>query len=283
MESVTMEQLLKAEEEKIRGEIKADTTVDKSREQTVARLREALGQTLLRYNAANSGDMVRQGLADCLTATAQDSLGYLLTGTAEKEISRRPVRAGAVISLLCAVIACLGGALFFVKEMPLLYDCILMAVSVLLAFLAGRLWYGEREVRVHAGLDADAVWRTLKKTSSTMDRKITSFYEMEEARIQEAQKNAEEIGTRKFNDEELQLLGDLLEGLYSDNGEFSLRQLRKIKPYLQHQGIELKEYDVKNAELFEILPSKKGASTLRPALVEGETLLLSGRATELER
>ena len=106
---------------------------------------------------------------------------------------------------------------------------------------------------------------------------------MEEARIQEAQKNAEEIGTRKFNDEELQLLGDLLEGLYSDNGEFSLRQLRKIKPYLQHQGIELKEYDVKNAELFEILPSKKGASTLRPALVEGETLLLSGRATELER
>ena len=283
MESVTMEQLLKAEEEKIRGEIKADTTVDRNREQSVSRLREALGQTLLRYNAANAGDMVRQGLADSLTATAQDSLGYLLTGTAEKEISRRPVRAGAVISLLCAVIACLGGALFFVKEMPLLYDCILMAVSVLLAFLAGRLWYGEREVRVYAGLDADAVWRTLRKTSSTMDRKITSFCEMEEARIQEAQKNAKENGTRKFNDEELQLFGDLLEGLYSDNGEFSLRQIRKIKPYLQHQGIELKEYDVKNAELFEILPSKKGASTLRPALLEGETLLLSGRATELER
>ena len=283
MESVTMEQLLKAEEEKIRGEIKADTTVDRNREQSVSRLKEALGQTLLRYNAANAGDMVRQGLADSLTATAQDSLGYLLTGTAEKEISRRPVRAGAVISLLCAVSACLGGALFFVKEMPLLYDCILMAVSVLLAFLAGRLWYGEREVRVYAGLDADAVWRTLRKTSSTMDRKITSFCEMEEARIQEAQKNAKENGTKKFNDEELQLFGDLLEGLYSDNGEFSLRQIRKIKPYLQHQGIELKEYDVKNAELFEILPSKKGASTLRPALLEGETLLLSGRATELER
>ena len=42
-------------------------------------------------------------------------------------------------------------------------------------------------------------------------------------------------------------------------------------------------YAANNAEFFEILPSKKGAATLRPALLEGETLLLAGKATELER
>ena len=80
--------------------------------------------------------------------------------------------------------------------------------------------------------------------------------------------------------EELLLLGDLLEALYSQNGEYALRQLKKIRPYLQHKGIEWKEYDKENAELFELLPTKKEASTLRPALVSGDKLLLPGRAAE---
>ena len=283
MESVTMEQLLKAEEERIRGEIRAYTTVDQDRTQSVTRLKDTLAQALLRYNAANAGNQACQAVADSITAAIQDSFGFLLAGTAEKEISKRPVRAGAVISLLCSIICCLASLLLFGQELSFLFGCILMVLGIFFAFLSGRLWYGERKVRVRTGLDDEIVWKTLKKISATMDRKITSFCEMEEAWIQEAQNKAGEIGSRKISDEELQLLGDLLEGLYSDNGEFSLRQLRKIKPYLQHQGIELKEYDTKNAELFEILPSKKGASTLRPALLEGETLLLAGKATELER
>ena len=49
-----------------------------------------------------------------------------------------------------------------------------MSASILLAavcgFIAGRLWYGEREVRVRTELDPDLVWKTLKKTAETMDR-----------------------------------------------------------------------------------------------------------------
>lgn len=157
-----------------------------------------------------------------------------------------------------------------------------MVLAIFLAFLSGRLWYGEREVQVRTGLDDDTVWKTLRKTSATMDRKIDRLCELEDARIQEARNSAGET-RQKISAEELNLLGDLLEGLYSENGEFSLRQLRKIKPYLQRQGIELEDYAANNAEFFEILPSKKGAATLRPALLEGETLLLAGKATELER
>ena len=88
MESVTMEQLLKAEEEKIRGEIRADTTVDQDRTQSVNRLRETLAQALLRYNAANAGNQACQAVADSITAAIQDSFGFLLARTAEKEISK---------------------------------------------------------------------------------------------------------------------------------------------------------------------------------------------------
>ena len=282
METVTMEQLLKAEEEKIRGEIRADTTIDQDRTQSVSRLKETLAQVLLRYNAANSGNQTRQAIADSMTAAIQDACGFLLAGTAEKEISKRPLRAGAIISLLCSIICCLSSLLLFGQKMSFLIGCILMVLAIFLAFLSGRLWYGEREVKVRTGLDDDTVWKTLRKTSATMDRKIDRLCELEDARIQEARNSAGET-RQKISVEELNLLGDLLEGLYSENGEFSLRQLRKIKPYLQRQGIELEDYAVNNAEFFEILPSKKGAATLRPALLEGETLLLAGKATELER
>ena len=282
METVTMEQLLKAEEEKIRGEIRADTTIDQDRTQSVSRLKETLAQVLLRYNAANSGNQTRQAIADSMTAAIQDSCSFLLAGTAEKEISSRPLRAAAIISLLCSIICCLSSLLLFGQKMSFLIGCILMVLAIFLAFLSGRLWYGEREVQVRTGLDDDTVWKTLRKTSATMDRKIDRLCELEDARIQEARNSAGET-RQKISAEELNLLGDLLEGLYSENGEFSLRQLRKIKPYLQRQGIELEDYAANNAEFFEILPSKKGAATLRPALLEGETLLLAGKATELER
>ena len=282
METVTMEQLLKAEEEKIRGEIRADITVDQDRGQSVLSLKETLAQVLLRYNAANSGNQTRQAIADSMTAALQDSCSFLLAGTAEKEISSRPLRAAAIISLLCSIICCLSSLLLFGQKMSFLIGCILMVLAIFLAFLSGRLWYGEREVQVRTGLDDDTVWKTLRKTSATMDRKIDRLCELEDARIQEARNSAGET-RQKISAEELNLLGDLLEGLYSENGEFSLRQLRKIKPYLQRQGIELEDYAANNADFFEILPSKKGAATLRPALLEGETLLLAGKATELER
>ena len=282
METVTMEQLLKAEEEKIRGEIRADITVDQDRGQSVLRLKETLAHVLLRYNAANSGNQTRQAIADSMTAAIQDACGFLLASTAEKEISKRPLRAGAIISLLCSIICCLSSLLLFGQKMSFLIGCILMVLAIFLAFLSGRLWYGEREVKVRTGLDDDTVWKTLRKTSATMDRKIDRLCELEDARIQEVRNSAGET-RQKISAEELNLLGDLLEGLYSENGEFSLRQLRKIKPYLQRQGIELEDYAANNAEFFEILPSKKGAATLRPALLEGETLLLAGKATELER
>ena len=277
MEAVTMSGLLKADEEKLRSELKADALYDKDRKQSAVRLDEAFSKILLRYNAACTDDPMRQALADCQTAAVRDMLALLTAGTAQKEISKRRFRTGALITLLLAVIFGLVAALL-IKEYYLV-GCALMAAAALSAFLAGRLWYGEREVRVRAGLDPDVVWRTLKKTAETVDRKTAEFLDLSRGWQQEAAEAAPADGPA-LDGESLKLVGDLLEALYADNGDYALRQLRQLTPWLRRQGVEVVDYGADSAELFELLPTKKAAATQRPALVADGKLLLVGRATE---
>ena len=277
MDSVNMSSLLLAEEDKIRTELKADSAIDQNRRQSVDRLNEVLDGVLLRYSAANAGAPKRQALADCQAAAVRDMLGLLLAGTARKEIEKRRFRVGGVICLLLAVICGLIAALL-IRDYYL-PGCILMAAAVLFGFLAGRLWYGEREVRVHAELDADVVWKTLKKALETMDRKSEEYLAQEETWVRE-QKDTASPASASRDPETLRLLGDLLEALYADNGDYALRQLKKLLPWLRQQGIEAVDYSPETADLFELLPTKRSSATQRPALVSGETLLLAGRATE---
>ena len=277
MDSVNMSSLLLAEEDKIRTELKADSAIDQNRRQSVDRLNEVLDSVLLRYSAANANDPKRQAVADCQAAAVRDMLGLLLAGTARKEIEKRRFRVGGVICLLLAVICGLISALL-IRDYYL-PGCILMGAAVLFGFLAGRLWYGEREVRVHAELDADVVWKTLKKTMETMDRKSEEYLAQEETWLRERTDTASPASASR-DPETLRLLGDLLEALYAGNGDYALRQLKKLLPWLRQQGIEAVDYSPETADLFELLPTKRSSATQRPALVSGETLLLAGRATE---
>ena len=277
MDSVNMSSLLQAEENKIRTELRADSAIDQNRRQSVDRLNEVLDRVLLRYSAANANDRKRQAVADCQAAAVRDMLGLLLAGTARKGIEKRRFRVGGVICLLLAVIFGLISALL-IRDYYL-PGCILMAAAALFGFLAGRLWYGEREVRVHAELDADVVWKTLKKAVETMDRKSEEYLAQEETWSRE-QTDASFTASASWNPKTLRLLGDLLEALYAQNGDYAIRQLKKLLPWLHQQGIEAVDYSPETADLFELLPTKRSSATQRPALVSGETLLLAGRATE---
>ena len=252
-----------AEEDKIRTELKADSAIDQNRRQSVDRLNEVLDSVLLRYSAANAGDRKRQAVADCQAAAVRDMLGLLLAGTARKEIEKRRFRVGGVICLLLAVIFGLIAALLIRDYYPA--GCILMAAAVLFGFLAGR--------------DADVVWKTLKKAMETMDRKSEEYLAQEETWLRE-QKDASSPASASRDPETLRLLGDLLEALYAGNGDYALRQLKKLLPWLRQQGIEAVDYSPESADLFELLPTKRSSATQRPALVSRETLLLAGRATE---
>ncbi len=277
MDFVSMEGLLKADEERLRGELRSDAVIDKNPVRSVERLREALGSALPRYNAASVGDRNRQAAAECLTATADEMLSLLLAGTIKEEKSKRKLRAAAVVMLLLAAVSALGAALL--AETYRLAAAGLLVLGGVFIFIAGRTWLEEREVRATLVLDPDAVWKTMCRTGETMDRKIESFCAQAKAWEEEqAAKNAAAAGPA--DPEELQLFADLLEALYSQSGDYSLRQLKKLRPYLRRRGIDVVDYGPETASAFETLPTKNAGGTLRPALMAGEKLLLPGRAAE---
>ena len=279
METTTMQELLAADEEKVTNTLRANITVDKSRERCVETLRNELGEMILRYNADCSDDVLKQAVADSMASAVRDSMEFLLAGAMETKKGEKKARAGAPLLLILAIAVCAAG-IFLLREQMVteyaVYGC--LAAAVLLAFIAGRIWFKDRDVSARLSLDPDAVWYTMKRTAETMDRKLREFSERAKA-LEE--KNAETEGeTPPLTQEELALFGDMLESLYADSGEYALRQVRKVVPYLKERGIELVDYDRNCRELFELFPTKNAAATLRPAILWNNKLLLIGRATE---
>ena len=275
MEQTSMQALLQADEERLRHTLCANDSIEKSREQSLETMSEELGSLLLRYNAACAPDRMRQALADCVTATARDSLALLKAAGAEQETARRENSGWAMLLLLTAVIAAAASVLLVGTAQ--LVGAICAGAAVVAAFAAGRFWFRKQAVTVRPTLDPEALWLGMKRTNETMDQKIDAFCERASEWAQEREKAG---GSDALDEETLRLFGDLLEALYAENGDFALRQMKKIKPCLRALGIETEDFRGENAELFELFPSKHPGLTLRPALKAGDRLLLAGRATE---
>lgn len=281
METVSMQSLLKENEEKLLNELRADTLIDGNAAKSTARLSSLLEQMLLRYNAACADEPVRQALAECMSVTAREMLDLPLAVSAAKETEHRKIRTGSVICLLLAVIC---GLLSVMLILDLFVPgIVLLCAAALFAYLSGRLWYGEREVRVRTEADPEQILKTLKRTAETMDRKADEFMAQQLIPAQSAAHGSCSSSSAPVSDDELRLFADLLEALYAENGDFALRQLRKLLPYLESRGISAADYSPEDAELFEILPSRTEAVTIRPALFSDGKLLLPGRATEVSR
>lgn len=275
MGSVTMLSLLTQDEEKLRTALRAHEDIEKNRELQIETLRQALGDTLLRYNAAHADEPMRQALADALTATAREELELLRSATARQELGPKETTGWAPVLLLFAL--ALGGAAIFLfsSRLPLAALCAFLALGA--AFAAGRGWFRPRAVRARAAADPEKLWRALRLTAETMDRKLEAFC----SRSGEwTARPASAVGEGGPDRATLTLCGELLEALYAQNGELALQRLTALPAWLRAQGVEPEDYDGENAASFELLPSRRGAATLRPALVRGEKLLLAGRATE---
>lgn len=275
MEKLSFQELLRADEDKLRTTLRAGAEIDRSREASIETLSDALGTMLLRYNAACAPDRLRQMLADGLTAEARDALGLLKAGGAVKETAKKELSGWAtLLLLLAAALAAVG--LYLIGAPPLAAIlCLIGAIAA--AFIAGRGWFRSQQVSVRATLDPEVLWTVLRRMSETMDRKI----EEGSARAQEYLRSAEAARSGAQDDPEtLALFGDLLEALYAQNGDFALRQLKKLPLYLHERGIRTEDYNGGNAELFDLLPSRRPAATQRPALLREGKLLRAGRATE---
>ena len=274
----SMQSLLSADEERVQNTLKANQSVDRSRDLSIQTLDDELSALLLRYNASCVGRRRRQGEADAMTAVVRDSLGFLKASEAvlEKGPARR--RVGAPYLLVLAALLC-GPVVLTVKTQPVVaYVC--LAAAVLCAFLSGLLWVKAGEGQAVSTLDPDGLWHTLARISETMDRKLEDLAALP---AENASPDPAETISSPLSPDELALVTELLEALYTDNGDFALQRLKKLRPYLREKGIELLEFESDTEEYFEILPSKQSTATLRPALLYHGDLLMIGRAARPEK
>ena len=274
MEQTTMQGLLASDAERVQNTLRAGQSVDRSRESALRTLGDELGALLLRYNAACVDDPERQAVADAMTAAARDGLEVLLAGKTELTPGRKETRPGAPWLLLLALT--LGAAAIWLLPRYAPAGWIGCALALLCAYLSGRLWTKEGAPQAVDTLDPERLWAALRKTTETMDCKIDAFSAL--ARERRERERAAEREKLPLDREELALVAELLEALYTDNGDFALRQLRRLLPWLRARGVETADYGAETAELFELLPSRSETVTLRPALLHEGKLLLTGRA-----
>ncbi len=82
----------------------------------------------------------------------------------------------------------------------------------------------------------------------------------------------------------LDLLLSLLEARATGDGEVALRSLDQAEQALRARGVELVSYDAEHASLFDLLPTRGEARTVRPALLlEGRLLRRGVAVCRMER
>ena len=273
MDAVSMTELLSADGEKLKKTLLAGAEVDGGADKCAETIRKEWSDLLLRHNAACGGDELRQTAADGLTAVATDMADLLTAAREEKKTQPGAIRPAGPCLLAGAAAAFAAAAFLLSSNMTAAVAC--LAGSVLLGFLAGRFWRGAAVVSARETPDAEAMWRVLQRAADTMDEKIGAVAEAAERLLPE--NNAKEA---PLSPREAAIAGDLLECLYAKNGDLALLRIRELEAWLRERGIEIVRLDGDNRELFEILPTKNGPATLRPALVYQNRLLLPGRAVE---
>ena len=269
--------LLSADRERVQNTLKANRSVDRSREQSIQTLDDELSALLLRSNAACVGDRRRQAETDAMTAVARDSLGFLKASGAVLEKGPAQRRAGAPYLLILSALLC-APVVLTVKTQPVIaYIC--LAAAVICAFLSGLLWVKAGEGRVVSTLEPDELWHTLTRIAETMDRKLEDLAALP---ADSGSPDPADGDKGPLKRDELALLAELLEALYTENGEFALQKLKKLRAYLRGKEIELLDFQSDTEAYFEILPSKQRTATLRPALLYHGELLMIGRAARPE-
>lgn len=154
----------------------------------------------------------------------------------------------------------------------------LIGAGYLFMLMAGLLFnYKKREkkkpeLQVEIMADAEDIVRRMTAVVLIIDKNLTNF---------EANEIASSLGMEKevISADTINLVSALLEGKYSENGEFALEQLNEVEHYLHTLGIKLYDYKEGRDGWFEFLPSAEGNKTICPAMVYEGKLLKKGLAT----
>ena len=273
-------ELLEEEKDAMLRAAKAARTPEDAR----AAVERTLERMLFAFNDATPSARARESAA-AMVGALRAALGLMDCKDEPKVYETRrdrgialPPLALALLILGCA--ACLAACgLMFYHGIP--WPAALLPVyGVLFIGAAGhprRMAAAKTQRTVEVPTDWDKVCRALRAAALVMDQTLEDAESAERWASRRAAAETPALGAP-----EAELTGELLEGLYGGDGEYALEKLAAVRRYLKEKGVDAVEYDDAHAQMFDRMPGA-GTATLRPALVQGGTLLRRGLATVPER
>ena len=289
---MTMLELLEQDKSFLLTQLKEAGTPDKAE----PILRKELDKLLAQKNEENQEERTRSAAARMVQtaelmlpladSTGETRIWERADGSEEKEKERKIQVPGAVLLTLGLVLTAALLVLLGLETAgnDVLQASVQMPVYVLLALCAALFCFlggvnllslpGEvkKEFMTEKRLDAEKIYRCLQAAMVWIEQNLKE--EEAQARF-EAQiaENAGEDGP--LDEEEMALLAELTEGLYSQDGAYALEKLQSVKYYLHKRNVELAEYTEDTASWFDRLPGKR-TFLLRPALVKDGQLIKKG-------
>lgn len=183
-----------------------------------------------------------------------------------KKFRRGALGAGALILAALAVYEAIEGKMTF---------ALAQALGALLMLMGGSNREDMPKETAHAEaivcLNADDMVRRVGEICQAADMCAADL-----ALLEEDHGVARLSGTA--DDAMLELLSAMMEARASGRQDLALRSLDQAEQYLRMLGVESVFYDPQHAALFDVLPARSGARTVRPALVRDGELVRRGVA-----
>ena len=257
-------------------------------------LESALDRLLYTYNEQGAGEEERDAAAFML-GTARMAVPFVDSVGETRVWERTPEGAGPakkkfpkialillIVGIVCAALSVLMltddrlSVLNFLGERT---GYLIAAAGAVCLFLSGlftgrpRKIPAKTEQQTELIVDSEKLYRSLRTVILAVDRNLEDVIGKERA----AEKDRV-LEQALLDKKETDLFSDLLEALYSEDGDMALSKLGNLKFYLHKKGIDVLDYSEENAQMFDLMPSPERA-TLRPALAVEGRVLKKGLAT----
>ena len=281
--------------EKDREKIVNDLTLARNPEKAGSVIEAELDRLLYNYNEDCDQEDGRAAASYMLqsvrtSAPLVDSIGEArlwerdgdMVGEEKKGLPKKSILllligiAASVLALLMGLDDRLG-ALNVIGEWT---KFIALAIGVIALFLAGFFagrptkLKGEKLRQTELIIDPDKIYRSLRNVIISIDRNLDQV--VSDARGKgSGTKFVEESGV---DSAQIELFSNLLEAVYSEDGDMALSKMAGVKFYLHKKGIDVIDYSEETAGFFDVMPSPEKA-TVRPALMLNGDLLKKGLAT----
>ena len=273
---MTMVELLEDDRDKLLDDLESSPQPERA----LAILEKEMDRLLYRYNESEKYEVSTAAAADMMQVCRMglpfvDSIGENVVWTAGESKKKSPI-------LIPVVLFSAGAALLLLSffDMPGAIDN-LWGVFACVSFITGAFLLGRKKTvkppadtsrqKVENLIDAKSIYRTFKGMMQIVDQNISRAV----SRASLTEGTAPAGG--EITEGELALYAELLEAMYSRDGEAALDKMEDIRYFLHRNQIEVADYTEENREWFDVMPSISSA-TIRPALVRDGKLLKKGLA-----